>query len=138
MAGYPTGLWDQANNMPILRRGITAVHPALDFNGKPEGVIDAACFPGCSGSPVLVLNEGSYMTKKGMQLGEWRILLLGVLYGGPEFTAEGGIVVKDIPMRATPVAQMRLPMNLGFYVKAREILTLGEELKRRVGEAQPC
>jgi hypothetical protein len=132
MAGYPIGLWDQANNMPIVRRGITAVHPALDFCSRAEGVIDAACYPGCSGSPILVLNEGSYQTKTGMIIGGARIILLGVLYGGPEFTTEGEIIATNIPMRTIPTVQMRLPMNLGFYVKAREIITLGDIVKRRV------
>jgi hypothetical protein len=27
--GYPNGLWDSANNFPLLRRGITASHPAV-------------------------------------------------------------------------------------------------------------
>ncbi|TFG35592.1 MAG: serine protease, partial [Nitrospirales bacterium] len=132
MAGYPIGLWDQANNMPIVRRGITAVHPALDFCGRAEGVIDAACYPGCSGSPILVLNEGNYQNKTGMIIGGARIILLGVLYGGPEFTIEGEIIATNIPMRTVPSAQMRLPMSLGFYVKAREIITLGDIVKRCV------
>jgi hypothetical protein len=32
--------------------------PALDDEGKPEFVIDAACFPGSSGSPIMVANGG--------------------------------------------------------------------------------
>ncbi len=44
MIGYPNGIWDEANNMPIIRRGITATHPNFNYNGKPEFMIDAACF----------------------------------------------------------------------------------------------
>jgi hypothetical protein len=43
MIGYPNGLWDSTNNLPIFRKGITATHPAVDFRGAPEFVIDAAC-----------------------------------------------------------------------------------------------
>jgi hypothetical protein len=55
MVGYPNGLWDAVNNYPLIRRGITASHPAVDFDvgGAATTVIDAACFPGSSGSPVL-------------------------------------------------------------------------------------
>jgi hypothetical protein len=34
MVGYPKGLWDEENNLPIIRRGITAIHPKFDYNGK--------------------------------------------------------------------------------------------------------
>jgi hypothetical protein len=34
MVGYPSGLWDSVNNLPILRRGITASHPATNFQRK--------------------------------------------------------------------------------------------------------
>jgi hypothetical protein len=53
MVGYPSGLWDSTNNYPLVRRGITASHPGIDFDGKPEIAIDMACFHGSSGSPVL-------------------------------------------------------------------------------------
>lgn len=52
--GYPSGVWDQVNGMPILRRGITATPPALDFEGRAEFLIDAAVYPGSSGSPVFM------------------------------------------------------------------------------------
>ena len=54
MIGYPNGLWDAINNMPIVRRGITATDVKLNHNGKREFVIDAACFPGSSGSPIIL------------------------------------------------------------------------------------
>lgn len=69
MIGYPIGLWDRVNNLPLIRRGITSTHPAIDFQGKSFGVIDIAVFPGSSGSPVLVMNEGSYGTRTGLSLG---------------------------------------------------------------------
>ena len=36
MIGYPNGLWDSTNNMPIVRRGITATNISFDYNGKKE------------------------------------------------------------------------------------------------------
>ena len=54
MVGYPYGLYDKTNNRPIVRKGITATDPKVDYEGKKIFFIDCACFPGSSGSPVLV------------------------------------------------------------------------------------
>ena len=43
-------------------------------------MIDVACYPGSSGSPVLIFNEGSYNKKgAGLVVGDTSFLL-GVLY----------------------------------------------------------
>jgi hypothetical protein len=52
--GYPSGVWDKVNLMPILRRGSTATPPMLDFEGARQFLIDAAVYPGSSGSPVFI------------------------------------------------------------------------------------
>jgi len=130
MIGYPTGLWDQINNLPIVRKGITATHPNIDYNGVEEMLIDAACFPGSSGSPVLLFNENGYTTKDGTtHLGAKRVLLLGVLYAGPQFTATGEIVVTNVPTSTQPLAVSRIPMNLGMVIKANKLLDFEELLK---------
>lgn len=69
MIGYPIGLWDDVNNLPLIRKGITSIHPAIDFRGRSIGVADLACFHGSSGSPILIANEGMYGTKTGASLG---------------------------------------------------------------------
>jgi hypothetical protein len=51
MIGYPIGLWDSKHNYPIVRRGITATPPYIDFNGQAQFVIDCACFPGSEPDP---------------------------------------------------------------------------------------
>jgi len=85
MVGYPNGLWDSVNNYPLIRRGITASHPAVDFDvgGVATTVIDAACFPGSSGSPVILHNVGTYSDKKGNTNIGTRTMLLGILFSGP-------------------------------------------------------
>jgi hypothetical protein len=50
--GFPDGRFDTANNLPILRRGVIASIPKVDFDGQKQFVIDAQVFPGSSGSPV--------------------------------------------------------------------------------------
>lgn len=119
MIGYPNGLWDAKHNLPIVRRGSTATPPYVDFEGKPVFMIDCACFPGSSGSPVLLYNVGTYMDKNGgTVMGGVRLRLLGVLYAGPQFTAQGEIKVMPVPTANAPVALSRIPINLGICVKA--------------------
>ena len=55
--GYPYGISDLSNNIPIARMGITATPMRLDYEGKPEFLIDALIVEGCSGSPVFVFDK---------------------------------------------------------------------------------
>lgn len=63
--GYPNGIWDTANFLPIARRGVTATPISIDFQGKKQFLIDASVFPGSSGSPVFIINTGMYTNKFG-------------------------------------------------------------------------
>ena len=122
MVGYPNGLWDQANNMPLFRRGITATSPRYDFNREPIFVIDCACFPGSSGSPVLIFDQGAYADARGDMFLGGRIILLGILYAGPAHPVEGEIHVVDVPMKHVPISRSRIPNNLGYVVKSQKLL----------------
>jgi hypothetical protein len=126
MIGYPNGIWDNINNKPILRKGITASHPKFDYCGKKEIIIDAACFPGSSGSPVFIFNEGVFKTKTGRLSSGNRIILLGVLFAGPQHTATGEIEVVNVPTIQKPISISRIPNNLGLVIKAERILELEE------------
>jgi hypothetical protein len=129
MIGYPKGLWDHVNNMPILRRGITATNPCLDYRGKKEFMIDAACFPGSSGSPVLIVNLSSYTTKSGaMFTGKPRVILLGVLYAAPRYKVTGEIEVVDVPTKRKVVPGI----NLGIVIRYERIIELGELFKNHI------
>ena len=134
MIGYPNALWDEVNNIPLVRKGITATPAWLDFNGKKEFVIDAACFPGSSGSPVLICNIGNVKDKfGGIQFGINRIYLLGLLYGGPQQTIEGEICVKTVPdATQTPYALSSIPNNLGYVIKSERILELSEYILTKI------
>ncbi|WDL97888.1 hypothetical protein [Alicyclobacillus sp. ALC3] len=81
------------NNFPIFRHGSTATQPGVDYNGEPKFLIDMACFPGSNGSPVLLYNPGGYATREGFTF-KSRLYLIGVLYAGPMFTAEGVAVCR--------------------------------------------
>lgn len=76
--GYPSGLRDETNANPLIRRGITSTPVWNDYHGRPTFLIDAGVFPGSSGSPVFILNQGAYATKDGLVVGS-RILFLGMI-----------------------------------------------------------
>ena len=129
MIGYPNGIWDAYNNKPILRKGVTATQPILDYNGKKEFMIDMACFPGSSGSPVFIFNEGGYQDKKGKTfMGESRIIFLGTLYAGPQYVAIGEIDIVNISTETKPISISQIPINLGLVIKHDRILELEELL----------
>jgi len=136
MIGYPVGIWDAKNNMPIFRKGVTATHPYIDYQGRKEFVVDIACFPGSSGSPVLLCNLGGYTDRHGnTHLGSTRIHLLGVLYAGPQYTAEGEIRVMPIPTGLKPVPVTLIPTNLGYVIKAEKLKDFEPLLRKLVGES---
>lgn len=125
MIGYPNGIWDSKNNKPIFRKGVTATHPNFDYNGKKEFLIDAACFPGSSGSPVFIFNEGGYRDKKGnTYMGQSRIILLGTLYAGPQQTTTGEIQVIDVPTSQKAISVSNIPINLGLIIRSERIIEL--------------
>lgn len=129
MVGYPNGIWDSINNLPIVRRGSTASPPGTRFEGRPEFVIDAACFPGSSGSPVILANAGSYYDNASNRfVPESRIALLGVLWGGPVMTAQGEIRARPIPTSAAPTVETQIMIHLGYVVHAGEIIKLAEHI----------
>ena len=122
MIGYPNGIWDSTNNMPILRRGVTATHAAVEYEGRREFMIDAACFPGSSGSPVMLYNHGGYFNREGsFVIGGSRMLLLGILYAGPQYTITGELQIVNVPTKQEVVPFSRIPNNLGVVIQASRL-----------------
>lgn len=123
MVGYPDGIWDEVNNKPLFRKGVTATHPKYNFNGRNEFIIDAACFNGSSGSPVFILNEGMYSVKnEGSYIGN-RIYFMGILYGGPQHLSQVH------QMKAIPGVFSAIPNNLGCVIKSNALYQLEEVVK---------
>ena len=122
MIGYPDGLWDAINNMPIVRKGITATQIKFDYEGKKVFLIDAAVFPGSSGSPVLLYNKGGYTDKNGnYRMGTNRLFLLGVAHQVFQHNSQGQLEI--IPIQQTKViSNTPIPNNLGIVVKSLLLL----------------
>lgn len=138
MIGYPSGLWDAKNNMPLIRQGVTATHPFLDFEGRPEFVIDAACFPGSSGSPVVLYGERNNLKTGTIQIGGTpRTKLLGVLFAGPILSEDGVVEHHAIPSTVEE-AQTIYPrlLHLGYVVRASKILDFSLVFNDLLGAAK--
>ena len=76
--GYPSGMYDDNNKTPLIRHGWTSTPVWNDYKGKREFLVDASVFPGSSGSPAFIFNQGSYPTPEGIAIGS-RLLFMGVI-----------------------------------------------------------
>jgi hypothetical protein len=120
MIGYPNGIWDEVNNLPILRKGITGTPLSIDYNGRTEFLIDLSVFPGSSGSPVFIFNEGSFSTPRGLAFGS-RLFLVGITYAVYQYSASGEIIIEDIPTMNKPITRSLIPNNLGLVIKSTRL-----------------
>lgn len=133
--GYPNGLYDQFNFLPIMRRGVTATPIYVDYGGLPAFLIDASVFPGSSGSPVFLFDKGMFSDRSGrhVTVGS-RVALLGVLAAVHTRTLSGD--VRTLSSRL--VADLEEPIDLGVVYKAKcidecaDIALKGAGLRRAV------
>lgn len=118
--GYPNGVWDQVNLMPILRRGTTATPIALDFEGRPEFLIDAAVYPGSSGSPVFIVQNDTL--RPNQNVGR-KFIFAGVI-AAVFFREEANhLVAAPVPANNNSAMVMGSEMiDLGLVIKAQAVL----------------
>jgi hypothetical protein len=121
--GYPNGIWDQKNLLPIIRQGVTATPIAIDFQGEEQFLVDAAVFPGSSGSPVFLFNKGMYYNKvsNSTVIGQ-RVLFLGIVASVYFRQDVNEIKIVSVPIVDIPVAVSRQMINLGVVFKASTIV----------------
>lgn len=126
--GYPSGVWDQVNLMPIMRRGTTATPMALDFEGRAEFLIDAAVYPGSSGSPVFVyLPDG---LPSGQSAGK-RFLFAGVV-AAVFFREEAHqLVAAPVPANHRGTVMGSEMIDLGLVIKSQAVVDVIHAYLRR-------
>ena len=132
--GYPSGIYDKVNNLPITRRGSTATPPSVDYEGKPVFLIDASVFQGSSGSPVLIHDNGSWRSRDGSLMSGQRLFLLGILGSVFYRETDGTLTFEEIPATVQPVVRTSQMIDLGIVYKARTIVETIEHLLRQRGE----
>lgn len=120
--GYPNGVWDRKNLLPVARRGTTASPLEVDFEGTPSFLIDASVFGGSSGSPVFILNQGSWATRDGGLVAGSRFHFVGVIAAVFFRTHLNQIIPVPIPTQVQPMAQQQEMIDLGIVFKARTVV----------------
>lgn len=120
--GYPNGIWDKTNLIPVARRGTTATPLAVDFEGTPRFVIDASVFGGSSGSPVFIFNQGMFTDKKGNTSIASRLLFVGVVAAVFFKTELNQIVAVPVPTVTAPMVSNREMLDLGIVFKSRTVV----------------
>lgn len=130
--GYPSGMFDSKNLMPILRRGTTATPIQFDYEGSKAFLVDASVFPGSSGSPVLICNQGSYRTSEGMIIGS-RTLFLGVIAKVVVRQETGEIQLVKAPSSLSPIVRTQQMIDLGIVYKSSTVIETVQEVLRRKG-----
>lgn len=130
--GYPNGLFDLKHHLPIVRRGITATSIDIDFNGMPHFIIDAGVYPGSSGSPVFILNQGWIKDRQGnLSMGS-RVVLVGVISRTYHRTS-----IAEVRDSSTALsASVQEIIGLGTVVKARCIDETVRDYLKSIGHSQ--
>jgi len=113
--GYPNGLFDAVNHLPLFRRGITASSVNIDFDGKPNFIIDAGVYPGSSGSPVFIHDQGWIRDRKGNVSNDSRTILLGII-SKTYFRTTDAEIAEDTVALSAKVQEI---IGLGIVIKAR-------------------
>lgn len=137
--GYPQGLHDTVNLTPIVRRGVTATHVKIDYEGKPTFLVDAAVFPGSSGSPVFAASTAWRVDKSGNPtFTHSRVMFLGVIAQYLSIEEEGQVRWKPIPSakkkKRIPTYVTSQALNLGVVYRSSTVVEAIEDwLKERGG-----
>ncbi|OOG24332.1 hypothetical protein B1C78_08945 [Thioalkalivibrio denitrificans] len=120
VVGYPRGLWDSHNNMPIARLGITATHPLAHYQNKREFLVDVAAFPGSSGSPVFTYEAPMFRQGDGAYTPGTKVQFVGVVWGVVEWNVEGELKVVEIPsaLKQVPVVSSSLSLAIALHADA--------------------
>jgi len=113
--GYPSGLKDTRHNLPIVRSGITATPPFVNFNGLKKFLIDASVFEGSSGSPVFWVSDIGHQ--------EQEIFFIGIVSAAHVDWKRGDIIeAKD--ESNNQIIEYATYLNLGIVEKAQPLLEL--------------
>lgn len=133
LVGYPSGIFDVKNFIPVARRGITATPLSVDYAGKPQFLIDAAVFPGSSGSPVFLVNRGMYPDREGrIKIGN-RVVFLGMVSALAMRKEVSHLEIEGVS-ELLPVLSTSQMMDIGVVYKAPAVFEIIRDILSRVSE----
>jgi hypothetical protein len=130
--GYPAGIYDSSNFLPVARGGRTATPIEANYENRPAFLIDASVFPGSSGSPVFIMDKGFRQDRQGGVKVESRFMVLGVL--AAVHTRQVSGQVDRLP--TSLVAKFDEPIDLGIVFKAETVDFLIDRFLARMGTSR--
>lgn len=120
--GYPNGIFDTKNFLPVMRRGTTATPIELDFENTPRFLIDASVFGGSSGSPVFLHDRGWHLARTGTLNVQARFHFIGVVSSVYFRRNVNEVFEGPIPTMNRPLVEYQEMIDLGIVVKARTVV----------------
>lgn len=131
MIGYPKGIWDSKNNLPIVRKGLTATSYFVDYLNNKQFLADIPIYEGSSGSPILILNSGIYSPKGKRPIAGTRLLLLGINSQFYSYEEEGKTVFSVIKPKT------KIPLNLALIIKSETLLEFKPIIRKILNNNSP-
>lgn len=137
MVGYPDGIFDDLNGLPLVRRGTLATPYDANFKGRSEFVIDIATFAGSSGSPVFAVREEFHQNAgRGAWHKSAEIILLGFLSAGFTTPLSGRATQRtNVPTQLNARPNFEQMLHLGICVKASRLTEIIAYMKEHPSEA---
>jgi Trypsin-like peptidase domain len=126
MIGYPKGLSDDSNDLPIVRKGLTATPVYINYKNRDWFLLDIPIYAGSSGSPVCLFNMGTYADKEANLHFSGRLYLLGIAVESNNYTAIGHTTKKD----SIPELEVKidLPFDVAKIIKAKCLLDFKKDV----------
>lgn len=123
MIGYPYGIIDDINNIPIVRKGITATPLYQNYRAKKEFLIDMPVYTGSSGSPIVFYNNNRGVITRDIEFGP-KVQLLGINFATYFKEFDGKLVPKTMDtLNDSAYIKTSLPLsNIGIIIKAERLL----------------
>jgi len=125
--GYPNGLIDEINNLPIFVKGNTCTHPYFNYYGREEFLINANVYPGSSGSPVFLLDDNFYEKSSKYQHGRDKARLLGILYAGYGYNIKKNSQICNNVLSSDTNC---IPINICNVIKSNKLIDFEPILRR--------
>ena len=127
MIGYPNGILDEQNNLPIFRTGISASQPKLNVNHKPEFITDISTFGGSSGSPIFIRRRDFELNSNKPGTISWNnkdyYYFVGIHYKSEYYNQEIAKIESQYLDELEPTHKniLKFPLNIGYAIKSSEL-----------------
>lgn len=130
MIGYPLSLIDKKNNLPIVRKGVIATTPTVDFNEDHGFLVDITCQQGSSGSPVVAWHHKvSTDNANGQIVREEGCSLLGIECACYQTKIAATLKIGSMEQDAT--LNLNYPTDLAIVVPSWDLLEINRLIQGR-------